>query len=122
MIRSGMAALQQIDVSLEEASITLGASNFHTLRKVVLPLIKPAIFSGLVFAFVRSMTAISAVIFLVTAKTKLATTVILGRIEGGKLGIATAYCTVLIVTMMLAIGIMYFLINRTTKQKISIAV
>jgi iron(III) transport system permease protein len=121
-IRSGMAALQQIDVSLEEASITLGASNFHTLRKVVLPLIKPAIFSGLVFAFVRSMTAISAVIFLVTAKTKLATTVILGRIEGGKLGIATAYCTVLIVTMMLAIGIMYFLINRTTKQKISIAV
>ena len=108
-IRSGMAALQQIDVSLEEASITLGASNFHTLRKVVLPLIKPAIFSGLVFAFVRSMTAISAVIFLVTAKTKLATTVILGRIEGGKLGIATAYCTVLIVTMMIAIGIMYFL-------------
>jgi len=121
-IRSGMAALQQIDVSLEEASITLGASNFYTLRKVVLPLIKPAIFSGLVFAFVRSMTAISAVIFLVTAKTKLATTVILGRIEGGKLGIATAYCTVLIVTMMIAIGIMYFFTNRTSKQNNAVAV
>ena len=111
-IRSGIAALQQIDPSLEEASITLGAGNFRTLTKIILPLIKPAIFSGLVFSFVRAMTAISAVIFLVTAKTKLATTVILGRIEGGKLGIATAYCSVLIVTMMLAIGIMYYFINK----------
>ena len=111
-IRSGIAALQQIDPSLEEASITLGAGNFRTLNKIILPLIKPAIFSGLVFSFVRSMTAISAVIFLVTAKTKLATTVILGRIEGGKLGIATAYCSVLIVTMMIAIGLMYMFINK----------
>ena len=111
-IRSGIAALQQIDPSLEEASITLGAGNFRTLNKIILPLIKPAIFSGLVFSFVRSMTAISAVIFLVSAKTKLATTVILGRIEGGKLGIATAYCSVLIVTMMLAIGLMYYFVNK----------
>ena len=111
-IRSSMAALQQIDPSLEEASLTLGAGNFRTLNKIILPLIKPAIFSGLVFSFVRAMTAISAVIFLVTAKTKLATTVILGRIEGGKLGIATAYCSILIVSMMIAIGFMYFFINR----------
>ncbi len=111
-IRAGMAALTQIDKSLEEASITLGANNFTTLNKVVLPLIKPAIFSGLVFSFVRAMTAISAVIFLVTARTKLATTVILARIEAGKLGLATAYCTILIVTMMLAIGIMYVFVKR----------
>lgn len=70
-IRSGIAALQQIDPSLEEASITLGAGNFRTLNKIILPLIKPAIFSGLVFSFVRAMTAISAVIFLVTAKQSL---------------------------------------------------
>jgi len=111
-IRSGMAALQQIDPFLEEASITLGASNLATFNRIVLPLIRPAIFSGLVFSFVRAMTAISAVIFLVTARTKLATTVILGRIEAGKLGLATAYCTLLIVTMIAAIALMHLVVKR----------
>lgn len=111
-IRAGMAALQQIDPALEEASITLGAGNLATFKRIVLPLIRPAILSGLVFSFVRAMTAISAVIFLITARTKLATTVILGRIEAGKLGLATAYSTILIVTMIAAIGLMYFVVQR----------
>ena len=113
-IRSGMAALQQIDRSLEEASITLGASNLRTFNRVVLPLIRPAILSGLVFSFVRAMTAISAVIFLVTARTKLATVVILGRIEAGKLGLATAYCTILIITMAVAIVLMFAVVRWIT--------
>lgn len=113
-IRSAMAALQQIDRSLEEASITLGASNLRTFHKVVLPLIRPAVFSGLVFSFVRAMTAISAVIFLVTARTKLATTIILARIEAGKLGLATAYCTLMILTMIAAIVMMHFIVRRMT--------
>ena len=113
-IRSAMAALQQIDRSLEESSITLGASNLRTFNKIVLPLIRPAIFSGLVFSFVRAMTAISAVIFLVTARTKLATTVILGRIEAGKLGLATAYCTLMILTMIAAIVAMHFIVRKMT--------
>ena len=113
-IRSAMAALQQIDRSLEESSITLGASNLRTFNKIVLPLIRPAIFSGLVFSFVRAMTAISAVIFLVTARTKLATTVILGRIEAGKLGLATAYCSLMILTMIVAIVVMHFIVKRMT--------
>jgi len=111
-IRAGMAALRQIDPSLEEASITLGANNITTLNRVVIPLIKPALFSGLVFSFVRAMTAISAVIFLVTARTKLATVVILARIEAGKLGLATAYCTIMIVSMVIVISLMYFILKR----------
>jgi iron(III) transport system permease protein len=113
-IRSAMAALQQIDPALEEASITLGASNLRTFNRIVLPLIRPAIFSGLVFSFVRAMTAISAVIFLVTARTNLATTVILARIEAGRLGQATAYCTIMIVTMILAIVLMHLIVQRMT--------
>lgn len=111
-IRSAMAALQQIDRSLEEASITLGASHLRTLNKIVIPLIRPAIFSGLVFSFVRAMTAISAVVFLVTARMKLATTIILARIEGGKLGQATAYCTIMIITMIAVILLMHLLVRR----------
>lgn len=113
-IRSAMAALQQIDRSLEEASITLGASNLRTFHKVVIPLIRPAVFSGLVFSFVRAMTAISAVVFLVTARTKLATTIILARIEAGKLGLATAYCTLMILTMIATIVMMHFIVRRMT--------
>lgn len=113
-IRSGIAALQQIDRSLEEASTTLGASNLRTFNRVVLPLIRPAILSGLVFSFVRAMTAISAVIFLVTARTKLATVVVLAKIERGELGLATAYCTILIITMAVAITLMFVIVRWMT--------
>jgi iron(III) transport system permease protein len=47
----------------------------------VLPLLRPAIVAALVYSFVRAMTAVSAVIFLVTAEYNMATTYIVGRVE-----------------------------------------
>ncbi len=67
-VRAGMAAMTQIDKSLDEASTTLGARGFTTLRRVILPLLKPAIVAALVYSFVRAMTTVSAVIFLVSAE------------------------------------------------------
>ena len=67
-VRAGIATLSQIDKSLDEASLTLGARSCTTLRRVVLPLLRPAIVASLVYSFVRAMTAVSAVIFLVTAR------------------------------------------------------
>jgi len=67
-VRAGVAAMTQIHRDLDEASLTLGASSFGTLRRVVLPLLRPAVIAALVFSFVRAMTAISAVIFLVLLK------------------------------------------------------
>ncbi|MDP5360774.1 MAG: iron ABC transporter permease, partial [Paracoccaceae bacterium] len=78
-MRAGMAALSQIDRSMEEASQTMGAGGLATLRNVVLPLIKPAIFTALVYSFVTAMTAVSAVIFLVSARHNMATAYIMGR-------------------------------------------
>jgi iron(III) transport system permease protein len=115
-IRSGIAALAQIDQALEEASVTLRASFAMTLRRVVLPLIRPAILSALVFSFVRAVTAISAVVFLVSAKWQLSTKVILDQAENGRYGLATAYSTVLIVIMAAAIALMYILVGRTTPR------
>ena len=66
---------------------------------MVLPLLKPALVAALVYSFVRSMTTVSAVIFLVTAENELATTYIIGRVGNGDYGVALAYCTVLIVLM-----------------------
>ena len=102
-VRAGIAAMSQIDKSLDEASLTLGATSFATLRKVVMPLLRPAIVAALVFGFVRAMTAISAVIFLVSANYDMATSYILGRVENADYGLAIAYSSVLILVMLAAI-------------------
>ena len=98
-VRAGAAAFQQIDKSLDEASTMLHAGTATTLWRVVLPLLRPAVVAALVYSFVRSMTTVSAVIFLVTAENELATTYIIGRVGNGDYGVALAYCTVLIVLM-----------------------
>ena len=99
-VRAGVASMSQIDRSLDESSLTLGASSAQTFRLVVLPLLKSAIVAALVYSFVRAMTAISAVIFLVSGRYDMATSYIVGRVENNEYGIAIAYATVLIVVML----------------------
>jgi iron(III) transport system permease protein len=112
-VRSGIATLSQIDKSLDEASLTLGARSFTTVRRIMLPLLRPAIIASLVYSFVRAMTAVSAVIFLVSGEYNMATTYIVGRVEAGEFGLAIAYSSVLIVVMLIAIlGIQFFVGER----------
>jgi iron(III) transport system permease protein len=99
-VRAGVAALAQIDRTLDEASSTLRASTVRTLREVILPLLRPAIMATLVFSFTHAMTAVSAVIFLATAKYNLATVYIIGRVEAGEYPLAIAYSSVLIFVML----------------------
>lgn len=111
-VRSGLAAISQLDRSLDEASATLRAPTATTLRRVVLPLVKPAIVTALVYAFVRAMTTVSAVIFLVSAEYEMATVYIINRVINGDYGIAIAYSSSLIVLMMASIGIIQLLVGR----------
>ncbi|MCL4155905.1 UNVERIFIED_CONTAM: hypothetical protein GTU68_016337, partial [Idotea baltica] len=74
------------------------------MRKVILPLMRPAILAALVYSFVRAITSISAVIFLVSAKYNMATAYIVGLVENGEYGIAIAYSSVLILVMITVIG------------------
>ncbi|MEY3473637.1 MAG: putative 2-aminoethylphosphonate transport system permease protein PhnU [Pseudomonadota bacterium] len=111
-VRAGTASFQQLDRSLDEASLMLRASTATTLRRVVLPLLKPALVAALVYSFVRSMTTVSAVIFLVTAEYELATTYIIGRVGNGDYGVALAYCTVLIVLMSLATALIQAVVGE----------
>ena len=110
-VRGGIAAMSQLDKSLDEASITLGANSFTTLRRVILPLMGPAILAALTYSFVRAITSVSAVIFLVSAKHNMATSFIVGRVENGEFGLAIAYSTVLIVTMLIAILLLQLLVG-----------
>jgi len=107
-IRSGIAGLAQIDKSLDEASTTLRARSFTTLRRVVMPLLKPALVAALIYSFVRSITSVSAVIFLVSAEYNLSTAYIVGRVEAGEFGLAIAYSSVLIVVMAVGIALIQF--------------
>ena len=113
-VRAGTAAFKQLDKSLDEASLMLRASTATTLRRVLLPLLKPALVAALIYSFVRAMTTVSAVIFLVTAEYELATTYIIGRVGNGDYGIALAYCTVLIVLMSLATAAIQWLVGERT--------
>ena len=103
MLFRSIAALAQIDKSLDEASSTLRASTWRTLTQIVLPLLKPAILATLVFSFTHAMTAVSAVIFLATAKYNLSTVYIIGRVEAGEYPLAIAYSTVLMLFMLLVL-------------------
>ena len=110
-VRGGIAAMSQLDNSLDEASITLGANSFTTVRRVILPLMGPAILAALTYSFVRAITSVSAVIFLVSAKHNMATSFIVGRVENGDFGLAIAYSAVLIVTMLIVILGLQFLVG-----------
>jgi iron(III) transport system permease protein len=112
-VRAGIASMSQLDKSLDESSLTLGANSWQTFLNVILPLLKPAILAALVYSFVRAMTAISAVIFLVSAEYNMATSYIIGRVENNDYGLAIAYSTSLIVVMLLAVALLQLLVGRT---------
>lgn len=116
-VRGGMAALTQLDKSLDEASITLGANSATTVRRVIIPLIGPAILAAVTYSFVRAITSVSAVIFLVSAEHNMATAYIIGLVENGDFGVAIAYCTVLIVTMLAAILGLQAIIGTTKLRR-----
>lgn len=116
-VRSGVAALRQIDKSIEESAYDMGANSAHVFRTVTLPLIKDSFFSSLSTSFVRSITAISAVILLCTADIKLMTYVINEFAGKGAYGVASAYATVLILVAGLTIGVFDFLTSRLGKGR-----
>ncbi|WP_416798235.1 ABC transporter permease [Ciceribacter azotifigens] len=111
-VRGGIAAMSQLDKSLDEASLTLRADSFRTIRKVILPLMRPALNAALVYSFVRAITSISAVIFLVSAQYNMATSYIVGLVENGEYGVAIAYSSMLIVVMLAVITGFQFLVGE----------
>ena len=115
--RSGISALRQIDKSIEESAYDLGAGSGKVFTSVTLPLIKDSFLSGLVTTFVRSITAISAIILLVTPQYLLITTQINEFAEKGKYGVACAYATILIAIVYASIVVMNFVIKHFGTSK-----
>ena len=110
--RAGISALRQIDKSIEESAYDMGADSFKVFTSVTLPLIKDSFLSGLVTAFVRSITAISAIILLVTPSYLLITVKINEFAEKGDFSIACAFATILIIITYGSVLLMNFIIKH----------
>ena len=110
-IRSVIASLHQIDPSLEEASLSLGASSIGTFKNVTLPLVVPALLAGMKYLFIHSMTAISATIFLVSVSWSLLTARILECMTELQFGNACAFSVVLILLVFIFNGMLTLLVR-----------
>ena len=120
--RSGISALRQIDKSIEESAYDMGADSFTVFMTVTLPLIKDSFLSGLVTAFVRSITAISAIILLVTPQFLLITVQINEFAEKGSYSIACAFATILILitygsVLLMNLAMRFFGTSRKIKEE-----
>lgn len=110
-IESGTTTLLQIDNSIEEASTILGAGTGYSFRRITLPLLRNAFFSGLVYSFTKAITAVSAVIFLVSPRWNLVTSKIYTLFEQAKYSQAAAFVTMMILILLVFIGIFNNVIN-----------
>ncbi|MDQ0615181.1 iron(III) transport system permease protein [Microbacterium sp. W4I4] len=116
--QASIAALAQINPQVEEAASSLGANAVTTFRKVTIPLVSGAVVTAITYAITKSMTTITAIIFITTPQTKVMTSQILDEVDAGRFGNAFAYSTILIgmvfVILIIATSLLQ-LLNRSQK-------
>ncbi|ADZ69836.1 Sulfate ABC transporter, permease protein CysT [Polymorphum gilvum SL003B-26A1] len=110
VVRTVQPVIEEIDREVEEVSATLGAHRFYTLRKVVLPMLTPALLTGFALALARSVGEYGSVIFIagnLPFQTEIAPLLIVIRLEEYNYDAATAIGIAMLVisfAMLLAIN------------------
>lgn len=94
-IRSSAAIIHQISISIEEAAISLGASNLKTFFKITLPMMLPGVISGAILSWITIISELSTSIILYTAQTKTMTIAVYTEVIRGNYGVAAALGTML---------------------------
>jgi iron(III) transport system permease protein len=105
-LRTSVAAQKQVDPVLEEASLDLGASRFRTFTRITFPLLSRAFFAGVIYIFIRSMTDLSAAVFLNSGRTQLFTVRMFRVMITGSPSEAAAFAALLIVIILISLGIL----------------
>ncbi len=121
-LEGGVAALRQIDPSIEEAAADLGADQSTIFRTIIMPLIRPAFISSMSYTFVRSMTAVSAIIFLISARWYHITIQIYNFSENIRFGLASVLSTTLIIIVLAVFGLMRLLIRQSEHLEKTVSV
>jgi iron(III) transport system permease protein len=115
-VLSSISNLKNIDPSIEEASISLGGDSIRSFFRIIFPLSRVAFFQNFTYFFMRSMTTISAVIFLVSASVHLAAIEIIMLDNDGWTASANAMCTCIIAIVLVVLSIFNFVNKKTNKQ------
>ena len=116
-IRSSTAIIGQISPSIEEAAISLGASEMKTFGKITVPMMMPGVLAGAIMSWVTVISELSSSIILYTNSTQTLTISIYTEVIRGNYGNASAYSTVLTVTSVLSLLLFFKL---TGKRDVSI--
>lgn len=105
-LRTAVAAQRQVDPSLEEASLDLGASRLRTFTQITFPLLSRAFFAGVIYIFIRSMTDLSTAVFLNAGATQLYTVRMFRVMTTGTPSQAAAFAVLLIVIILLSLAVL----------------
>lgn len=111
-VRSSVTALGQISPSIEEAAISLGASDFTTFRKITLPMMMPGVLAGAIMSWVTIISELSSSIILYTTANQTLTVSIYTEVIRGNYGNASAYATILTLTSIISLLIFFKLTGR----------
>jgi iron(III) transport system permease protein len=112
-LRTAVAAQRQVDPSLEEASLDLGASRLRTFAQITFPLLSRAFFAGIIYIFIRSMTDLSTAIFLNAGSTQLYTVRMFRVMVTGTPSQAAAFAGLLIVIILIALALLSRLTGKS---------
>ena len=121
IVRTVQPVLEDLDPALEEAAQSLGGSDFEIFRKVILPLLTPALLAGLSLSFARSLGEFGAIIFIAgnqPMSSEITALLIFIRLEEYDYQAAAAVASVLLITAFLMLAVTNFLQARALRYTV----
>ncbi|MGA9100732.1 sulfate ABC transporter permease subunit CysT [Aeromicrobium sp.] len=119
VVRTVEPVLLELDLEVEEAAASLGATKFTTLRRILLPALAPAITAGAALSFARGISEYGSLVLLsgnLPNKTEVASVRILSYIENGNEAAAASVATILLVVALLAIVVLQVLSSQVARR------
>lgn len=114
-IKTTSSLLHQIDTSIEEASINLGVPPLMSFIKIIMPIMLPGILAGAIIMWVTTLAELSSTIVLYYGPWATMTVEIFQRIGSGDFGPASAYATILIISVLVPL----FILNKVSGKDLA---
>ena len=113
-IRSSVAILSGIHPSVEEAAVSLGASNIATFGKIILPMMMPGVLSGAILSWMTIISELSATVLLYVKKTETLTIAIYTEVIRSNYGTAAALSVILTLSTVTVL-LLFFKLSKNSR-------
>lgn len=120
VVRSVQPVLEDFEKETEEAAMSLGASRWQTITRVILPSVTPALFSGTIMAFSRALGEYGSVIFIagnIPFKSEIAPIIIITKLEQHNVQGATAVAAIMLMISFSLLLLLNFLQIRQKRKR-----